>query len=226
MKTPNSQKRNTSHIYRQVRDIVCNDVANNLVHSVSTNASGTASSAFILHPKSLISVTLSGTTFEPVTVDPPHLPWLHNAGNNFARYRILNAKLVFVGSVGSTATGTIVLATFTNSIDANSALQLAYAQGNYVKTFDLARASGKELVVPMPVDSSWKNISSALLGPGSTHPFSSSQSSIVPYSTVDALCFGAFSYTVVGAPASATLGQFFIVYDVEFKDPIALSLNK
>lgn len=226
MKKLNSQKRNNSHIYRQVRDIICNDAGTYDVHNANSDASGLASSAFVLYPRALTSVNLSGGTFAPITVSAPRLPWLYKTSGNFARYRILNAKLVFVGNVGSTASGTIVLAGYTNSIDANASLQLAFTQGNNVKSFDLARASGKELVVPIPVDSSWKSVSSALMGPGSTYPLSATTSAIVPFNTVDSLSFGSVAYSVVGAPALVRLGQFFVVYDVEFKDPISVDLNK
>lgn len=226
MKKPNSQKRNNSHIYRQVRDIICDDAFTYAVHTANSNASGLASGAFVLHPGPLTSVYYTGTKFAPINVAFPHLPWLQKTSSNFARYRILNAKLVFVGNVGSTASGTIVLAGYTNSIDANSSLQLAFAQGNNVKSFDLARASGKELVVPIPIDSSWKNVSAMLMAPGDTYPFVAPSSAIVPLNTVDSLSFGSVAYTIIGAPASATLGQFFVVYDVEFKDPISVNLNK
>lgn len=158
----------------------------------------------------------------------PGLKWLANTAINFGAYRITRATLVFVGSVGTTYTGQLIVAGFRDVMDANVVPQVAYAVGKGAKVFDIASSGSKELKLALPVDSAWKKVSAVLSTAASVIPFNGNTNQLVNVNTVNDLCFAAFSAQVVGAPllsAANTVGTFFLDYDVEFKDPESLVVN-
>lgn len=193
-------------------------------------ADGTATLSQILTPVGLTSSTLGPNqayvsgTYGNVT--GPALRGLYNKAIDFGMYRVSRARLIFVGGVGSTATGQITLAGYSDPYDVAIVTAQVFVSGPNTKTFDLASSSSKELSVPIPVDSSWKKVSSILTVPGNGYPFKAADSSsIAVIATVADLSFGAVSISATGTDASKQLGTVHIEYDVEFKDPIDFALN-
>jgi hypothetical protein len=227
--TPKGRKSSSSpsHKFTNVRELVLTNASGNLAFTAATSSTGVAFGGLALNPLGLVSVSLSGAAFVTTNIDAPHLRWLSNQAANFGMYRVTRAKIVFVGNVGSTASGTLNLQGFTDGLDAGVTLSTAFVGGQNGKIYDLAAvASGREISVPIPVDSSWKKVSSSLVLVGGTLPFTSGTStSFTPTNTVNDLGFGGFSYQITGGPVSATVGNFMLDYDVEFSRPMNAQLN-
>lgn len=210
----------------RMRELVHTDALADNVLTISTSATGTASGQVCLTPCGLTTSVLASGAFGNVArLDPPHLRWLNNQARNFGAYRVLWANVKLVGNVGSTTVGTIILAGFKNAVDTNTALQLAYVSGTNCKSFDISSASGRELSVPLPVDTSWKKVSSVLAVAGTNVPFAGNSGMLVPVNSVDDLAFASLSYAVVAGPVSTNIGQLAIEYEIEFRDPISSALN-
>lgn len=232
----NKNKTKQSHVFRNVREPVLDSVTNNSVITlqVAPNATtATATKAFAPIGLTAPTLTVNGTNVVVQTGAQSYilgagLRWLYNTSVNFGSYRITRATLIFVGSVGTTYTGQLILTTFRDVMDASSTPQVAFAIGSGAKVFDLATSGSKELRISMPIDTSWKKVSNALCYPGSVVPFYGATNQLINVNSINDLCFGAFSAQVVGAPllsGTTTVGTFFLDYDVEFKEPESSSLN-
>jgi len=198
---------------------------------ISTNSGGSGSGNAVLTPIGLSGSKLnaSGVVYDlPVlgNIAAPQLRGLYFRASDFQMYRVTRAKLVFVGATGSTATGQITLAAYTDPLDVSNNTTAATNSSSATRTFDVASAAGRELSVPIPVDSSWKKISAYLTTRADVSPFYGSTNGIIPLNSVSDLSFGAISWYVSNSLASqATIGTLFIDYDVEFKGPIDFALN-
>lgn len=193
-----------------------------------TNSSGATSGSSCFAPLGLTAVrvvsgvvTIGGTG----NVTAPLLRGLYNRAVDFQMYRVTRAKLVFVGNVGSTSTGILTLCGYTSAYDVANTTGVAQISGANTRVFDLASSSSKELSVPVPVDTSWKKVSSILSTAGVSPPMFGQSDSIVPAATVDDLAFCSISYAVSNGGASSTVGYLFLDYDVEFKGVIDAGVN-
>lgn len=204
-------------------------------YAAPTDVNGAGSCAFVVAPLGLTSVTLSGTTFSaPVygNVYGPTLRGMFNKCTDFQWYRVTRAKFVFVGAYGSTVTGNITLVAYSDPIDISVSTGANYLSGPNTRTFDIANAAGKELSVPVPVDTSWKKCSSILTCASNAYPFvGATASGFVPVSTVaDLACAGVAAswngFSTGGAPVSTgNMGSFYLDYDLELKGVIDSSAN-
>lgn len=195
--------------------------------AINTNAGGTTSGSFSLCPMGLTGCKLAGGVYTQATnsICTPPLRGLYNRALDFQMYRVLRAKLVFVGATGSTTSGIITLVGYTSTVDVSNQTGLAQLSGPTTKSFDLAIGSSKELSVPIPVDTSWKKVSQVLSLPGNTAPFFGGSDTMAIVASADDLCFGAVSYIVGSGPVNTYLGTLFIDYDVEFKGVIDAAVN-
>lgn len=233
MPTKNKQMKTkvvTNHRYTGLREAILvggTGGVSTTALAINSNASGVTSGAFALCPVGLTAAKLAAGVYTSaaLNVSTPPLRGLYNKAIDFQMYRVLRAKLVFVGATGSTTSGIITLVGYTSAIDVNFQTSLAQLSGPNTKSFDLASGSAKELSVPIPVDSSWKKVSATLSVPGTAAPFFGGSDSCVTVSSVDDLCFGAVSYIVGSGPVSTYLGTLFVDYDVEFKGVIDSSVN-
>lgn len=214
------------HSFKNVRDTLCeNATAGTLVPaSLLTNSSGGNFSSTVLAPNTLIGCKVSGGTVSEEVVLTPALPWLYRTAVNFASFRVTRATLVFVGNVGSTTPGFVAMKGYKDPADAFPTLTRANAVGANVRSFNLAESAGKEIRLPLPVDSRWKRNTSYLSKLSSTYPFTGT-SGILNFSTVGDASFTSFALVVVGGPASTNVGELFLEYDVEFAEPISLGTN-
>jgi hypothetical protein len=110
-------------------------------------------------------------------------------------------------------------------MDTGVALATAYVQGKNAKVIDLATLSRSESSLQLPVDSSWKKVTNLTTVPGNNVPFIGNAQTLISVNSVNDLCFSSFSYQVIGGPASTVIGNFFLDYDVEFRDPESQSVN-
>jgi hypothetical protein len=215
-----------SHVYRGVRDIMLNDARAAAVTPLMTSASGVVSTIGAIVPMALtVPQSISGGVSGSYdTVLYGRNAWLSNTARNFQSYRITRATLIFVGSVGSNATGTLNMFASRDYADAAAGIQTAYVVGRDSKSFDLASSAGKELKLPMPVDTSWKKITGELAVLGNVG-FAGSAYSVVQLNTINDLVATSFAVQVVGGPASTNVGALYLDYDVEFRDPINITMN-
>lgn len=229
-----SNRTKSNHLFTGCRDAVTyvagqSSVPGTAAYYITSSSGGNVGFGAPLCPLGLGAATYSSGAYSNATqgnVANPLLRGLFNRASDFQWYRVLRAKLVFVGSVGSTTSGTITLAGYSDPNDVIAATLQGLTSGPGTKVFDLSSSSTKELSVPIPVDTAWKKCSWVLSQPASSSPFTGSGTTTLnPLSTVSALCFAGISVTVIGAPASTTLGFLYIDYDVEFKGPIDSTLN-
>jgi len=224
--------RKINHVFVGCRDVIIggNAATSQQPATAFTNSAGSFGQVWPLCPLGLTTAVYTSSAYTigtPGNVSPPILRGLYNRAVTFQWYRITRAKLVFVGNVGSTSTGTLTLAGYTDPIDVAAPTTIpTVSNSTATKVFDLASSSTKELSISIPIDSAWKKVSSILLEPAGASPFSgNSTTMLVPVNSVADLCFGAISVAVAGGPASAAVGNMYIDYDVEFKGVIDLSLN-
>lgn len=225
-------KRSQNHVFPQLREQLLvqapGPTPGSAGSTASTNASGSGSGSWILNPLGITGATLSGSTFTYTygnVVGPP-LRGLYNRAVDFQWYRVSRAKFVFVSSVGSTTPGQMTLSAYTDPLDVGNLTYPAYSSSGSTKVFDLATVATREASIPIPVDSSWKKVSSMTVLPGNSYPFvATSASTLVCANSVADLCFGAVSATWTSNVVSGNLGAFFIEYDVEFKSPIDPAVN-
>lgn len=215
------------HLFQGIREPLLTNTGDNSVAFLSTGADGNGSFTSVLSPAGLATVAISGSSFVNQGVENPHLKWLNNQSGNFTHYRVTRCKLIFVGNLGTTVTGQVNVFASADVMDAGIGINTAFVSGPGAKTFDLATAGGKEQVLNLPIDSSWKKVSSKLAVPANMAPFQlGTVGGIIPVNTANDLAFVAFSLQCVGGPVSATrLGVFFIDYDVEFKNPLSHAMN-
>lgn len=224
-----------NHRFLNVREVILNPTpGTGLTQTpmpVTSNAGGAGNGATVLTSMGLTSVVLTSGNFSvPSTgvynVLRPALRGMYNRASDFQWYRVTRAKLIFVGNVGSTATGTITLAAYTDPSDVELNTNAPFISGANTRVFDIANAANKELSVPVPVDSSWKKVTSVLASPGNAYPYAAADAtSFVPVNTVCDLSFGAVQWTCANAGASVSLGNLYLEYDVEYKAPIDASVN-
>lgn len=218
------------HLFRRIRDPVVSDATNGATPAaltLSTDASGNANTTLVLCPFGLQAVgVLSGTgastTFGNFPYFPATLPWLYNQARNFERYRVLNATLILIGNVGSSATGRVVVDSSTDAADNISPITIGTSTGG--KVFDLANLSNKEYRFPLDVDSAWKKCSSRLCG------FSADGTKFFPLNTMNDLIFSNAYVAIVsgstgGTPSAFAAMNFAVEYDVEFTDPVSFGVN-
>lgn len=217
-------------MFKRVKDPLVTDASNGASPTaidLVVGSSGTGASVYALSPFGIAGVTATAAaggavSFSSSNFYSAYLPWLYNQARNFERYRVLSATLVIIGSVGSTATGRVVVTSSTDVVDYNSPPQVGLSTGGVV--FDLSTLASKERRIPLRVDSSWKVASSR------TVVVANSSSLAIPINTANDLLFTNFSVNVVGGTANGSSGSFtaanyMLEYDVEFKDPIAYGAN-
>jgi len=193
-----------------------------------SNSSGSVSGSSPLSPLGLTGVriisgalTIGGTG----NVCAPLLRGLYNKAVDFQLYRILRAKLVFVGAIGSTISGSLTLCAYTDPLDTNVGTTPSTISGPSTRVFDLASSSSREISIPIPYDPSWKKVGHILSTAGASAPFFGTSDTLVSVNSVQDLCFAGVSYYVTGAPGTTTLGSLYVDYDVEFKGVIDSSVN-
>lgn len=213
-----------SHIYRAVRDPVTNNVlaTSPTMFTAVTNSAGTWTNQFMLAPLGVTGMVFpgaaAGTNIVPQVgqVFSPLLPWLYNTAKNFERYRVTRCILVFVGSVGSTATGQILLDSTTDAEDLTTPATFATSTGG--KIYDLASTATRELKFSCDIDSSWKKCS------GQMFSLFNGSTVCVNNSANDQL-FTCPIIAIQGGPASTSCGSFYVEIDVEFRDPVSYTAN-
>lgn len=229
-----TKTKQSNHTFKNCRDAFLIPAArvgtSSNILLATTDANGNGNFATVLAPLGLTSSTLGASSYSAGTLGNmlgPPLRGLYNKAVDFQWYRVTRAKFVFVGNVGSTTTGNITLAAYTDPTDVTATPSAAYSSGRSNRTFDLASSSNRELSVPVPVDSAWKKVSSLLNEPGNIYPFTAaSAGTLAIINTVSDLSFGSVTYLITGAPASATnLGSCFLDYDIEFKGVVDASIN-
>lgn len=228
-----------THVFKGCRDSVMTvtprSTPGTTMFPVSSSSTGNGNAAFVLAPLGLTSVTLASGQFSQGVVGnvfPPVLRGLYNKAVDFQWYRVSRAKVVFVSNQGSTCIGRITLAAYSDPIDVTQIPFDSFVSGSSTKTFDVSSAANKEVSISLPVDSSWKKVSSALTSVANVYPFVGvDATSFATIATVGDLSFGAFAYSLAGfgqgtAPgAVAVVGTFYIDYDVEFKGVIDAGVN-
>lgn len=221
---PKSAQKNAIAAYRNVRDPITTNAlsASPAMFSATTNSLGAWSNQFILAPLGVNGVVIvsaaagSPSTFQSASIFSPLLPWLYNTSRNFERYRVTRAVLIFVSNVGSTTTGQLMMDTTTDSQDLTTPATASTSSGG--KVFDLATASSKELRFQCDVDSSWKKVSNQTYATYNTNTLSIGNS-------VNDLLFTCPVLAINGGPASTAVGNFYVEYDVQFRDPISFAAN-
>lgn len=226
----NKQKMQVQHAFRGVRDVLVEDasVVGSKPVPLTTGAQGTVSYNGFLSCSGMNTVPLGAATASYANtvylVTPPRMNWLLNTSKNFGSFRVTRANLVFIGNVGSTATGKVVMFASRDVVDVSQNISVSTSQGG--KVFDLASAATRELRIPMPVDPSWKKVTNVTCVRGDSYPWGGDASSVIQINSVNDLIFSAFAVTVVGGPANADIGSLLVEYDVEFRDPISISINR
>lgn len=225
-------KRGLNHSFKQCRDVVLQGATGGVTTTpltIGTNAAGNSSGSFVFAPIGLTAATVSSGVYSPGAngnVSAPLLRGLYNKAVDFQWYRITRAKLVYVSSLGSTATGVVTLAGYSDFSDVANNTTATTVSSKNTRTFDLANGAYKELSVPIPVDSAWKKVSTELTVPGNSAGLYGGNTVVIPVNTVADLAFCAVSYYVAsGAASQANIGGLFIDYDVEFRGPIDSSVN-
>lgn len=220
------------HAFRSVRDPIVLDAtqAGSGMVALVTNATGGATLSLLFSPFGVYSLSTSNVeagkqvVFGQSQVTNTLLPWLYNQSRNFERYRVTRAVIIAVGNVGSTATGRLMMDSSTDFTDATTPITLGTSTGG--KVWDVANMASKELRFALDVDSSWKKVSR------STFIFNPSGTVATPVNTVNDLSFSTAFISCVGASAggtvadNTTIANFYLEYDVEFKDPISFGVNQ
>jgi len=222
--TRKSNPSRVQHSFRGVREPILADANTNAVLNLNTDTNGGASCQVCLNSMGMVTPILtSGTYGTPMVVDKVHLKWLASQAEGFAWYRITRARLYFVSNLGSTATGTILLTGFSDVNDVNLLVQTAYI--NNGKQFDLASGAARDISIQLPIDTSWKKVGAVLATPANVKPYNGLGTQLIQVNSANDICFGAINVNMYGAPASVNAGQLFLDYDVEFKNPVAPSMN-
>lgn len=224
---------NIQHAFRGVRDplVINASIGNNpSMISLTTDGSGNGQQFVSLAPFGFAGVSTGNAvagqpiTFVSTSFQSPTLPWLYNQARNFERYRVTRAVLIAVGNLGSTATGRILLDSSTDASDNISAITTATSTGG--KVFDVGSLANKEARLQLDVDTAWKKCSSRTFG------VDTNSTTLVPLNSVNDLIFSNIYIGCTGvsatsaAPVTGTIvAQFYVEYDVEFRDPISYGVN-
>lgn len=231
-KTKQKQQAN-NHLFRGCRDAVTTPQAGTTPPTqailITSDANGVAGFGVVLAPLGLTSAVLASGAYTNGTIGnvlAPNLRGLFAKAIDFQWYRVTRARLVAVCVTGANTVGSIVLSGYSDPMDIQTVTLTSNVAGPNNKSFPLAAAVGRELSVPIPVDGSWKKVSSIMTVPGNVYPFNAAAAtSVASVATVADLSFGAIYVRVVGAPANTPVASFYIDYDVEFKGPIDSSVN-
>jgi hypothetical protein len=222
-----------SHVYLGLRDNLTTPQAGSTppttVLDLLTNSSGSLSVGVVFTPLGLTSTGLGASSYTQGgtgNVLAPNLRGLFSKAADFQMYRVTRARLVFITGVSSNTTGSITLSGYTDPFDiANTSSAITVSSVN-TKAFPLSQAAVKNPSIPIPVDSSWKKVSSILNVPGNVFPFNGANAGLlVNVNTVSDLSFGAVFIRILGAPSSTSVGTCYLDYDVEFKNPIDSGVN-
>jgi hypothetical protein len=232
------QVKTSNHTFRGCREgllVPHSGAPGTAIGSITSNASGNGNTAFVLAPVGLTAATFASGVYTNGTtcnISAPPLRGLFNKAVDFQMYRVTRAKLIFVSNQGTTCIGRITLAAYTDPLDASSITYDSYVSGPNTKKFDVSSAATRDVSIPVPVDSSWKKVSSILTVPGNVYPFNGADAtSAVTVNTVGDLCFGAISVNLSGfgvgtsVSANSNVGTFMLEYDVEFKGVIDSAVN-
>lgn len=228
-----------NHVYKGLRDTLLVPAPGQTVtnaFTATTDANGNGNFAQVLTPLGVTSATLGASSYTdgtPGNVTGPAMRGFFYKASQFQMYRVTRAKLVFVSALGNNAYGSITMAAYTDPADvASNTYDITLATAN-TRKFDVANASAKEISIPVPVDTSWKKVSTYLTRPGNIYPMTAATAgSLAVYATIADISFGALSvvWQQVGTAGTTTagsvVGQFQLDYDVEFKNPIDQSLNR
>lgn len=216
------------HVFRRIRDPMVSNAASSSPSPVSlvSDATGNGSLTYTLSPLGIKglsgSVTGSVVGFDTALFYSPYFPFLYNQARNFERYRILNATLIVVGNVGSTATGRIIVDSSTDMADNTSPVTIGTSTGGIV--FDLASLATRDKRIQLDVDTSWKKVSAQ------TFNIVNGLGTALAVSSGNDLSFTSIYISLVAATQAGSLGvftaaNFFLEYDVEFRDPISYGVN-
>lgn len=222
-----TKNNHNTKVFKNIREALVSNAAignSSASFDLTTTSSGTIDQQTPLAPLGVSGPQLvsaasgSAVTINTASIESPHLPWLYNTARNFERYRVTRANLVFVGNVGSTSTGRIIMDSTTDYADMLTTSTIANTSGG--KGWALASAANKDLRFQMDIDNSWKRVSAY------THNTIAAATGYLDImSSVNDLLFSCLVIVVTGAAASTNIGTVFIEYDVEFKDPITWSAN-
>lgn len=151
------------------------------------------------------------------TITTPALPFLYSTARNFQEYRVTRATFVFVSARPPGDAGRITLGGSKDAIDTAAASQADGFVGG--RQWDLSSlSSGKEARFNLPVDSVWKRVSPVC--------FANYGGTWVPAATVNDLCFANAFFYSTGVSAKGNLGSLYLEYDVEFRGPVSLAVNR
>jgi hypothetical protein len=204
-----------SQMFRGVVDPVVDDATATVpvTSTFTSSVTGTISNLVLLAPKGVDSIaTVGGPS---VNVFRPRLPWLYNTGLNFEKVRFSNAKLVVVGNVGSTATGTIAFQSSPDFSDGSINLSTAIVGG---ASTDAATLSAKNWEIPLDFNTGWMKFSSLTLA--------SSGGNFLPITNVNDIALTTISMAGAGLPNSTTIFRLYVKYDVEFSGPVQIGANQ
>lgn len=225
-------RRKPQHLYLNCRDSFSVPSVGSIQNGallLSSDANGAVSFGVVLNPMGLTAATLSASAWNQGVagnVMAPQFRGLYNKAIDFQWYRITRAKFVFVAVTSSNTTGQATLAGYSDPMDIANTTFGGNISGPNTKSFTLSSGSTREFSVPVPVDTSWKKVSSVLTYPAGAFPFvGNSTTTLVTVASVADLSFGAVSLRVTGAPASSALGSLYLDYDVEFKGPVDPYVN-
>jgi hypothetical protein len=229
MKTGNRPQ----HLFKSVRDPVVVSASGGAaagMASMTTDSSGNAQYTTSFAPLGYNGITTSNavagskTVFSSQLYQFPSLPWLYNQARNFERYRVLRAVLIAVGNLGSGATGRMLLDSSTDVADNASVISTSTSTGG--KVFDVGSLANKEARFQLDVDTSWKKVSAQ------TYSITSDGAVCCPISTANDLSFTNVYFKCIGVSASSAapvagtiVAEFYMEYDVEFRDPISYAVN-
>jgi len=198
----------TAHVYKNVREMVCDDAFATPLLPLPLAANSTITAAF--NPLNLVTMKLgSGPTASLTTVEKGHLRWLAQMAAGFKQYRITRATLIVVGTQASTATGNFSVFSSPDYADVFLTTVASYATTG--PGTSLASLANKDQRFPLVIDSSWKNVVSRLIAIGTD------QTTIIPISNVDDATFCSMA---VSNNSTLALGIAYLDYDVEFRGPL------
>jgi len=229
----NKSKQVSQHVYRGCRDAIQPNTPSagplsSGTNVVITTANTPVNLAGVLNPIGLTTTALSSGAYTMPSdrnLQGPPLRGLCIKAQGFQYYRVTRAKLVMVGSIGTNLVGQITMAGYGDPADVRNITYSPFSSGPNTRTFDLSTLSGKEISVPIPVDSTWKRVTAVLSAPGNNYPFNASDATTLAiYNTVSNVSFGAWTI-LANCNTALTLGSLYIDYDVEFKNPIDYAVN-
>jgi hypothetical protein len=180
--------------------------------NLTTDTGGNGSITIAFSPIGITGV--NPTTSTTTQIESPHSPWLYSTSRNFGSFRVLRANLVVVGTVGSIVTGNVMFHSSRDYSDTSSDTAIIPVGG---AQFDLATLAQRNKVLPLQVDTTWKKVSAT------TVRFSSG--ALISSNSINDLIFSSFTMRVNGGPVSATVCSFYVEYDIEFMNPMAVSFN-